>query len=112
MNNKNLPIQFVETRGERDLFLKEGMGDNSLPAWSTEESLVAHAGIMENTFSGVDRIFDAREEEGLPILMVATLDKRAATSTLPAIPTPTKTGGHALMPRSTIVSKMYCTMPS
>lgn len=78
MNNKNLPIQFVETRGERDLFLKEGMGDNSLPAWSTEESLVAHAGIMENTFSGVDRIFDAREEEGLPILMVATLDKRAA----------------------------------
>lgn len=54
------------------------MGDNSLPAWSTEESLVAHVGIMENTFSGVDRIFDAREEEGLPILMVATLDKRAA----------------------------------
>lgn len=78
MNNKNLPIQFVETRGERDLFLKEGMGNNSLPAWSTEESLVAHVGIMENTFSGVDRIFDAREEEGLPILMVATLDKRAA----------------------------------
>lgn len=78
MNNKNLPIQFVETRGERDLFLKEGMGDNSLPAWSTEESLVAHVGIMENTFSDVDRIFDAREEEGLPILMVATLDKRAA----------------------------------
>lgn len=76
--NKNLPIQFVETRGERDQFLKEGMGDNSLPAWSTEESLVAHVGIMENTFSGVDRIFDAREEEGLPILMVATLDKRAA----------------------------------
>lgn len=25
MNNKNLPIQFVETRGERDRFLKEGM---------------------------------------------------------------------------------------
>jgi hypothetical protein len=78
MNNKNLPIQFVETRGERDLFLKEGMGDNSLPAWSTEESFAAHVRIMENTFSGIDRIFDAREEEGLPILMVATLDKRAA----------------------------------
>lgn len=77
MNNKNLPIQFVETRGERDWFLKEGMGDNSLPAWSTEESLIVHVGIMENTFSDVDRIFDAREEEGLPILMVATLDKRA-----------------------------------
>lgn len=77
MNNKNLPIQFVETRGERDWFLKEGMGDNSLPAWSTEESLIEHVGIMENTFSDVDRIFDAREEEGLPILMVATLDKRA-----------------------------------
>lgn len=77
MNNKNLPIQFVETRGERDRFLKEGMGDNSLPVWSTDDSLVAHAGIMENTFSDVGRIFDAREEEGLPILMVAILDKRA-----------------------------------
>ena len=77
MNNKNLPIQFVETRGEKDRFLKEGMGDNSLPVWSTDDSLVAHAGIMENTFSDVGRIFDAREEEGLPILMVATLDKRA-----------------------------------
>lgn len=77
MNNKNLPIQFVETRGERDRFLKEGMGDNSLPVWSTDDSMVAHAGIMENTFSDVGRIFDAREEEGLPVLMVAILDKRA-----------------------------------
>lgn len=78
MNNRNLPIQFVETRGERDKFLKEGMGDNSLPAWSTDASLVEHAEIMKNTFSDVDRIFDAREEDGLPILMVATFDKRAA----------------------------------
>ena len=77
MNSKKLPIQFVETRGERDLFLKEGMGDNSLPVWSTEESLVAHVGIMESTFSCVDRIFESREEDGLPILMVATLDERA-----------------------------------
>ena len=50
MNNKNLPIQFVETRGERDLFLKEGMGDNSLPAWSTEESFAAL--VEENTDDG------------------------------------------------------------
>lgn len=78
MNNKNLPIQFVETRGERDQFLKEGMGDNSLPTWSTEESLLSHIEIMESTFSSVENIFDEREGDGLPILMVATLDMRAA----------------------------------
>lgn len=78
MNQKNLPIQLVETRGERDQFLKEGMGDNSLPAWSTDQSMAEHVEKMESTFSGVERIFDTREEEGLPILMVATLDKRAA----------------------------------
>lgn len=31
MNQRSLPIQLVETRGEKDQFLKEGMGDNSLP---------------------------------------------------------------------------------
>lgn len=78
MNQKILPIQLVETRGERDLFLKEGMGDNSLPSWSSPESIAEHVRIMNNTFSTVEQEFDSREEEGLPILMVATLNERAA----------------------------------
>lgn len=78
MNERNLPIQLVETRGERDLFFKEGMGDNSLPSWSTPESLAEHVSIMTGTFSNIENIFDSREEEGLPILMIATLDERAS----------------------------------
>ena len=77
MNQRSLPIQLVETRGERDQFLKEGMGDNSLPNWSTQESMAEHVRIMTDTFAAAERIFDAREEEGLPILMVATLDDNA-----------------------------------
>lgn len=77
MNQRSLPIQLVETRGERDQFLKEGMGDNSLPNWSTQESMAEHVRIMTDTFTAAERIFDAREEEGLPILMVATLDDNA-----------------------------------
>ena len=41
---KNLPIQIVETRGVQDQFLKEGMGDNTLPKWATQETVTAHAG--------------------------------------------------------------------
>lgn len=78
MNQRSLPIQLVETRGEIDLFLKEGMGDNSLPNWSTQESMAEHVRVMTDTFSAAEQIFDSREEEGLPILLVATLDENAA----------------------------------
>lgn len=77
MTQRRLPIQLVETRGERDQFLKEGMGDNSLPDWSTPESMGEHARIMTDTLSAAEHIFDSREEDGLPILMVATLDEKA-----------------------------------
>ena len=77
MNQRSLPIQLVETRGEKDQFLKEGMGDNSLPNWSTPQSIGKHARIMTDTLSAAERIFDSREEDGLPILMVATLDEKA-----------------------------------
>ena len=78
MIQRNLPIQLVETRGEKDLFLKEGMGDNSLPSWSTPQSMAEHVVRMNNTFSVVEQVFDSREEEGLPVLMVAFLNARAS----------------------------------
>lgn len=77
MNQRRLPIQLVETRGEQDQFLKEAGGDNSLPKWSTPQSMREHTRIMTDTLSAVERIFDSREEDGLPVLMVATLDEKA-----------------------------------
>lgn len=35
---KDLPIQFVKTRGNTDIFLKEGSGSNKLPIWVTDSS--------------------------------------------------------------------------
>ncbi len=74
---KTLPIQIVHTREEQDSFLKEGMGDNKLPKWATQETVSAHAAIMSETFRAVAHEFDTRNESGLPILMVATLDEHA-----------------------------------
>ena len=74
---KNLPIQIVETRGEQDLFWREGLGDNNLPKWATQATVSAHAGVMAGTFSVVERKFDEREEGDLPVLMVASLDEKA-----------------------------------
>lgn len=74
---KNLPIQIVSTRGEQDLFWKEGMGDNKLPKWATQATVTAHANVMSGAFSAVDRCFDEREEGALPVLMVASLDENA-----------------------------------
>lgn len=76
---KNLPIQIVTTRGEQDLFWKEGMGDNNLPKWATQATVIAHASVMAGTFSAVDRRFDERNEDDLPILMVATLEEKATS---------------------------------
>ena len=74
---KTLPIQMVQPRGEQDMFFKEGGGSNELPDWATRETIVAHAGRMNDTFAAVDRAFDERVEEELPLLMVAYLDEKA-----------------------------------
>ncbi|MBR1834182.1 MAG: hypothetical protein IJ785_01545 [Bacteroidales bacterium] len=74
---KDLPIQIVNTRGEQDLFWKEGMGDNKLPKWATQATVTAHANIMSRAFSAVERCFNEREEGALPVLIVASLDEKA-----------------------------------
>ena len=84
---RNLPIQLVETRGKQDIFLKEGFGNDELPDWATDESIERNVGIMRSTLAVVQDIFDqrdARHEDGLPVLIVATLhDKATAKSFRP-----------------------------
>lgn len=74
---KTLPIQFVQPRGEQDIFLKEGSGTNTLPDWVTRESIMAHVDRMNGTFAAVEKLFDEREEEELPLLVVASLEEKA-----------------------------------
>jgi len=77
---KELPIQLVETRGDQDLFHKEGFGDNELPAWATDESISQNASAIRSSLHDIESIFDNRiseNKEGLPVLMVATLHERA-----------------------------------
>ncbi len=76
---KNLPIQIVATRGEQDLFWKEGMGDANLPKWATQATVTSHAHVISGTLSVLARQFDDRTEESLPVLMVAMLDEKART---------------------------------
>lgn len=75
---KTLPIQLVHTRKEQDSFLKEGLGDNKLPQWATNETVSAHASMISDVLRVVGHEFDSREEDGLPIMMVASLDEHAS----------------------------------
>lgn len=76
---KNLPIQIINTRGEQDLFWREGLGDNKLPKWATQATVTAHAKIIDSFFSVIEHQFDGQRERELPVLMVASLDERATT---------------------------------
>ena len=74
---KTLPIQIVQPREEQDKFLREGGGSNELPDWATWEAIATHVGRMNETFTQVERTFDERDDNELPLLMVAYLDERA-----------------------------------
>lgn len=74
---KTLPIQEIQPRGEQDIFLKEGGGSNELPDWATKETILERAGRMNAAFASVERIFDERDNDELPLLMVAYLDENA-----------------------------------
>ena len=47
---KNLPIQFVETRGEQDVFLKEGGGGSELPKWVTQDTIQKNIASIRKAF--------------------------------------------------------------
>lgn len=77
---KNLPIQYVETRGEQDIFLKEGGGDNKLPKWATLDAITRNVETLRNSISKLEEIFNEREgdaESFLPLITVAELHEKA-----------------------------------
>ena len=77
---KNLPIQFVQTRGEQDIFLKEGGGSDELPKWVTNAAIERNASVLRSSFQVLEQVFDRRverNESDLPILAVATLHEKA-----------------------------------
>ena len=51
---KNLPIQFVETRGEQDVFLKEGGGGSELPKWVTQDTIQKNIASIRKAFKSLD----------------------------------------------------------
>lgn len=76
------PIQIVETRGQQDDFLREGMSDNNLPDWATPDTISVNARTMRNALASLDLIFDEREDDNnLPILLSATLNQKAVAKT-------------------------------
>lgn len=77
---KNLPIQFVQTRGERDVFLKEGGGSDELPKWVTNEAINHNVAVMRESFIALEDIFNKREDSHndlLPVLTMAILHEKA-----------------------------------
>lgn len=76
-NKKNRPVQMVQLRGEQDLYWKEGFGGDELPDWASQATVRAHAEKMSSTFDCLERLFDEREGDFLPLLMVAVLDEKA-----------------------------------
>ncbi len=77
--SRTLPIQLVETRGPQDIFHKEGMGDNNLPSWATEDTVFDNAARIRASFEEVGRLFDERgntPDHQLPIVLSATLNEK------------------------------------
>lgn len=76
-NKKNRPVQMVQLRGEQDMFWKEGLGGDELPDWASQETVKAHVEKMSGAFDCMERLFDERGDDTLPLLMVAVLDEKA-----------------------------------
>ena len=76
---KTNPIQIVKTRGQKDVFLKEGCSSDTIPDWASDDAIFANASNLRESFSAFESIFDRRIEENnyLPLLCVATLNERA-----------------------------------
>lgn len=82
MEERNYPIQMVETRGQQDVFFKEGGGSSKLPQWATLDMIKQHAVSVSNSLGGLESVFDERDDvhSSLPVLAVASLHKSAASA--------------------------------
>lgn len=76
---KTNPIQLVKTRGQSDVFFKEGGGGNNVPSWATDDAITTNASSLRESFDAFERLFTEREQNSnpLPALFVATLNEHA-----------------------------------
>lgn len=72
---KNLPIQSVQFRGERDQFLTEGGGGNSLPQWVTQDAIERNIAHISGQLVQFATMFN--EERTLPLLTKVSIHKDA-----------------------------------
>lgn len=48
---KTNPIQIVKTRGQKDVFLKEGCSSDTIPDWASDDAIFANASNLRESFS-------------------------------------------------------------
>lgn len=72
---KNLPIQSVQFRGERDQFLTEGGGGSSLPQWVSEDAIERNIAHVSGQLVRFAKMFN--EERTLPLLTKVSIHKDA-----------------------------------
>lgn len=57
---KTNPIQLVKTRGQSDIFFKEGGGGNNVPSWATDDAIMTNALSLRESFSTFENLFAER----------------------------------------------------
>ena len=81
---KELPIQSVSFRGERDQFLTEGGGSKVLPKWVTDNAVSENAHRVSSQLSDMSSFFE--HERTLPLLTEVSMHSKAtAKSHRPAV---------------------------
>ena len=78
---KNLPIQLVEFRGQRDEFLHEPGGNNELPKWISRNVDICYSNSarVHQQMSSWEALFDVREQQhnNMPLLFEIELHEKA-----------------------------------
>lgn len=73
---KELPIQFVQFRDERDDFLSEGGGSSELPAWVDDATIATNVARMQSHLGYLNELFATRIYD-LPILTTVEIHEKA-----------------------------------
>lgn len=82
---KDLPIQNVSFRENKDRFLTEGGGSKTLPKWVNEENITNNATVVSQQLKNFEGLFD-KGPRTLPVLVEVVLHEKAtAKSHRPAI---------------------------
>ena len=73
---KELPIQFVQFRDERDDFLTEGGGSQELPAWVNDATIATNVARVQSHLGALNERFATRIYD-LPILTTVEIHEKA-----------------------------------